>query len=221
MLVIDGLSREGDALLLAASIAGGASLVVEQHSEAVRFALRNGVVDSTVLTLDEALSVLRKQQELQQPVVVLLEQEATAGLVALIERGAQPDLLRCTEEVPEAHVLWQRGAVRIPHPPEKLQADTIHIAWRAADGGSVVLRQVDLLATQLLPDDDHERQNWMARAPRYLHRSMRSERCVAMSEVEAAAFLAALEERAAQKALNGLVHVEVGGQLRTFGAATA
>jgi hypothetical protein len=76
---------------------------------------------------------------------------------------------------------------------------------------------LDMLASQVVPSDDAERQNWIARAPRYLPRALRLERRVAMSEKECAAFLAEVAERGKQKALAAPVIVLAGGQDYSIG----
>jgi hypothetical protein len=73
------------------------------------------------------------------------------------------------------------------------------------------------LAAQILPPTDVERQNWIARAPRYLPRALRLERRVSMTQQECVAFVAAVEERAQQGALAAPVEIEAGGQVRGFG----
>ncbi len=91
-----GLADEGDALLIAASIAGAASLVLETRVEMVRHCVRNGIADFAVKTLDEALRILKNEIRKRQPIAVLLERQPADVLAEMVERGAQPDLLRWT-----------------------------------------------------------------------------------------------------------------------------
>jgi hypothetical protein len=152
-------------------------------------------------------------------------------LAEMVERGAQPDMLRWTAPDPalKGYIDTMRalGAWSLPSPsatpadsptPDARANDSqTDVCWRAGEGGTAVLRQLDLLAGQMLPADDLERQNWIARAPRYLSRALRLERCVAMTERENSAFLAAVEERAQQGALAARVEVNGGGRVRSFG----
>jgi hypothetical protein len=229
LLLIDGLAEEGDALLIAANIAGAASLVLEMQMEAIRHCVRNGIVDFAVTTLAEALRILKNEVRKQAPIAVLLEQEPATVLAEMVDRGAQPDMLRWPAPEPSLKdsidTLRERGAQPLEGLPER-SADpdpyngdaASDVCWRAGEGGSSVLRQLDLLAAQILPEDDAGRQNWIARAPRYLPRALRLERRVAMSEPESAAFLAAVEERAQQGALAARVEIGTRGQARSFGA---
>jgi urocanate hydratase len=218
LLLVDGLLEEGDALLLAAGIAGAASLVIHADTEAVRHSVRNGIVDFAVNTLDEALRILKNQVRRQQPVAVLLEGDRRSAAEGLAERGVQPDLVRCSESDPECRPLRtlfeQRGAMLLPEDVAELDTSR-DVLWRSP-GSSAVLRQIDLLAAQMVPADDLERQNWIARAPRYLPRALRTERCLWMEAAEYREFLAAIEERAAQGTLAGGVTVIYGAETRHF-----
>lgn len=221
LLLIDGLADEGDALLLAASIAGAASLVLETRVEMVRHCVRNGIADFAVNTLDEALRILKNEIRKRQPIAVLLENEPATVLAEMVERGAQPDLLRWTSADPASQesleTLRQRGARLMPAPLDSDPDPLREVCWRAT-GSSAALRQLDLLAAQILPQPDLERQNWIARAPRYLPRALRLERRVQMTAKESAAFITAIEERARQDALAASVEIEADGQVRTFGS---
>ncbi len=220
LLLIDGLAQEGDALLIAASIAGAASLTLETRTEAVRHCVRNGIVDFAVTTLDEALRILKNEIRKQQPIAVLLEREPASALAEMVERGAQPDMVRWSraDGALQASLdsLFTRGAKPLPPPRETSPDPAREVCWRAGDGGSVVLRQLDLLACEILPQEDAERQNWITRAPRYLPRALRLERSVAMTDPECAAFLAAVEERAQQGTLAAQVEIDAGGEVHSF-----
>jgi hypothetical protein len=220
LLLIDGLAQEGDALLIAASIAGAASLTLETRTEAVRHCVRNGIVDFAVTTLDEALRILKNEVRKQQPIAVLLEKEPASALAEMVERGAQPDMVRWSGAdgalKASLDTLFARGAQPLP-PPGGMRPDSAReVCWRAGDGGSAALRQLDLLACEILPQEDAERQNWIMRAPRYLPRALRLERSVAMTDPERAAFLAAVEERAQQGTLAARVDIDAGGEAHSF-----
>jgi hypothetical protein len=141
LLLIDGLADEGDAMLIAASIAGAASLVLETRTEAIRYCVRNGIVDFAVTNLNEALRILKNELRKKQPIGVLVERDAAAVLAEMVERGAQPDMLRWTMPEPalNAHIdtLMERGARPLPGSLESgaypVRADaTSEVCWRAA-----------------------------------------------------------------------------------------
>jgi urocanase-like protein len=221
LLLIDGLAKEGDALLIAASIAGAASLVLETQVEAIRYCVRNGIVDFAVTRLSEALRILKNEIRKRQPIAVLLEQDAEGALAEIVERGVQPDMLRWASPEPPVRpfieTLTQRGARPLPPLCEAGPDPGRDVRWHANDGGSAVLRQLDSIAGKILPQDDLERQNWVARAPRYLPRALRLERRVAMTEQESAAFLAEVKDLGEQNALAAPVIVLAGGQNYSVG----
>ncbi|HEY2002813.1 MAG TPA: hypothetical protein VGG80_10855 [Acidobacteriaceae bacterium] len=230
LLLIDGLAEEGDALLIAASIGGAASLVLETRTEAIRYCVRNGIVDFAVTNLNEALRILKNELRKKQPIAVLVERDAAAVLAEMVERGAQPDMLRWASPEPALNAyidtLMERGARPLPGAlsgalesgADPVRADAMSdVCWRAGEGGSSALRQLELLAAQILPQTDVERQNWIARAPRYLPRALRLERRVSMTQQERVAFVAAVEERAQQGALAAPVEIEADGNVRGFG----
>ena len=223
LLLVDGLANEGDALLIAASIAGAASLTLETQMEAVRYCVRNGIVDFAVTTLDEALRILKNEIRKQQPIAVLLEREPMDALAETVERGAQPDMLRwvAPDHALKTYIdtLKERGALPLPRALQTSPDPAHEVCWRAGEGGSAALRQLDLLASQILPQEDAERQNWITRSPRYLPRALRLERCVVMRDSESAAFIAAAEERAAQGSLAARIEIDAGGQVRSFFSA--
>jgi len=221
LLLIDGLAEEGDALLIAASIAGAASLVLETRVEAIRYCVRNGIVDFAVTTLSEALRILKNEIRKRQPIAVLLEREAAGALAEMLGRGVQPDMLRWGAPEPALKpaidTLTQRGARPLPPLLAAGPDPTRDVWWHTNEGGSAVLRQLDSIAGNILPQDDPERQNWIARAPRYLPRALRLERRVAMTGQESSAFLAEVKDLGEQKALAAPVIVLAGGQNYSIG----
>ena len=215
-VLVDGVARDGDALLVAASIAGAVCLIVELRPEAVRYCVRNGIVDFAVNRLDEALQLLKNELSRHQPLAVLLEVEPELAAEAMVQAGLLPDLLRWPMDG-SGSALRARGALEAPAPGSPHGDGLTDVHWSADEGGGAALRQVDMVAAAVLPAADKERQNWIARAARYLPRALRVERCVAMSDGEAQAFVAAVAERAEQGALMKSVVVTAQGRTHYFG----
>ena len=59
LIVACGLGASGEALSIAANIAGGCFLGIDARVEACRAAMRSGACDFVVNTVDEALRVLK------------------------------------------------------------------------------------------------------------------------------------------------------------------
>src|SRR6185437_13932582 len=66
------LDEEGRALLVAANVLGAASLTVTADPSSQRRAIRDGVADFLVTTLDEALRILKNQLRKREPVAVCI-----------------------------------------------------------------------------------------------------------------------------------------------------
>ena len=71
LLYAGQLDGEARALLVAANIAGAASLVATADVTAAKRAMRDGVVDFLVTSLDEALRILKNELRQRQAVAVL------------------------------------------------------------------------------------------------------------------------------------------------------
>src|SRR6202012_1425192 len=84
LLLIDGLADEGEALLISASIAGAASLVLETGTAAGSHCVRNGIVDFGVTSLGGSLRILKNEVRKRQPIAVLLERQPMSVLAEMV-----------------------------------------------------------------------------------------------------------------------------------------
>jgi urocanate hydratase len=220
------LERGGSALVLAASIAGAASLTVEPSAQTIRDAVRHGVVDFAVNTLDEALRILKNEIRKRQAICVLLQAEPTQALASAAERGAQPDLIAWFEpEDASLAPFLQRGAVMLSSSyagEGESRGPRFPVTWRVRETSGQSdqsrqsghsgqwLRRLDALAAAALPEDDAERRHWITRAPRYLPRALRSERFVDMDASEASSFCSSVEEAVRASDIHATVEVQLG-----------
>jgi urocanate hydratase len=216
------LERGGSSLVLAASIAGAASLTVEPSAQSIREAVRNGVVDFAVNTLDEALRILKNEIRKRQAVCVLLQAEPAQALASAAERGAQPDLIAWREaDDPSLAPFLQRGAVMLSPaaagPSHAREGESgpprFLVTWRVLESSGPSgqwLRRLDTLAAAALPEDDTERRHWITRAPRYLPRAFRSERFLDMDASEARSFCSSVEEAVRYGDISATVEVQLG-----------
>ncbi len=90
------LDADARALLVAANIAGAASLAFSTTADAPRQAVRDGVVDFLVTSLDEALRILKNEIRKRETVAVCVAAPALSGeddfASQLLERGGKHDL---------------------------------------------------------------------------------------------------------------------------------
>ena len=97
------LDEEGRALLVAANIAGAATLAASADRDAQKQALRDGVVDFVVTNLDEALRILKNQLRKRETVAVCIAQPPSEVEREMNQRGVAPDLLRRDLSIPPSH----------------------------------------------------------------------------------------------------------------------
>ena len=191
-LVFGQMDDRGSAIALAASIAGAASLGVSSAPEVLKLAIRNGVCDFMVNTLDEALRILKNEVRKRLPVAVGLQQGFAAAMAEIVERGVQPDILAWTaEEVAASSVqfarLVERGSSILEDASHSEPAGNAGVWWGVASNPAQALPKLDAIAAGVLGDEVRGR--WLRLAPRYLGRRAKSIRYVAMTDGEAEAFL--------------------------------
>lgn len=206
----------GTSTVLASGITGAASLTIEPATDAVREATRTGIVDFAVNTLDEALRILKNEIRKQQAVSVLLEAGISQVLAEAAERGAQPDLIAWPQsddpqsDDPRLAPFLARGAVLLPaFVEEEDRRGRVLVSWRILEPSAQVLRRLDALALNALPEDDLERRHWITRAPRYLPRALRTERSLPMSREEEQRFRSATEHALAAGELPSGIEIQI------------
>jgi Urocanase Rossmann-like domain len=210
-LVLFGqMDDRGSAIALAASIAGAASLGVSSDPEVLKLAIRNGVCDFMVNTLDEALRILKNEVRKRLPVAVGLQQGFPAAVAEIVERGVQPDILAWTaEEAAASSVqyarLVERGSSVLEDASSSEPAGRAGVWWSVASNPAQALPKLDGIAMGVLGDEVRGR--WLRLAPRYLGRRAKSIRYVAMTDGEAEAFVREIEKTAVEKQIESGVSV--------------
>ena len=189
LLVRSGWSADGIATIVAASIAGAASLCVEADAESLRQGLRSGFIDFVVGQLDESLRILKNELRRGRPVSVGLAVDPEECIAPMINRGLQPDLIAA---VPQryASVFLERGATALPEPTP--DASTAILQWVVADDPVRSMQSIARIASACLDParvDTPARRHWLEQSSRYLGRAFASQQCGRMTEGEAAAFL--------------------------------
>jgi len=190
LLLRAGFDPAGIGVILAASIAGAASLFVDADGGRLRDGLRAGLCDFVVTHLDEALRILKNEVRRSRPVSVGLIEDPRSSIDAMIERGLQPDLVSATAE-DEARILIERGALRL-HDAVVPDPATFLLEWAATvDPAQSLPRAAALAVGSLDParPDTPARRRWLEQSPRYLGRAFGSRQCLRMTASEIANFL--------------------------------
>jgi urocanate hydratase len=169
------LNAEARALLVAANIAGAASLVSTANAAAGKQAVRDGVVDFLVTSLDEALRILKNEIRKRATVAVCVGSASEAVEREMLERGVLPDLAR-----PHAVIAPPKGQALL--------------MWSVASAPAIWLPKLDAMAADCLQSDDGTARRWLRLAPRYLGRLAQGVRLLRCDEGAAANFLERVRE---------------------------
>ncbi len=208
------LDEECRALLVAANIAGAATLAVTADSIAQKQALRDGVADFVVNNLDEALRILKNQLRKHETVAICVALPPSEVESEMNERGVLPDLLR--GDVPEtpfrAALMFQvnASAAIAPDgaPSESDPGNTPAIAtWRVDSALPKDLAKLDEIALVCLAPEDWKSRRWLRLAPRYLGRMAHGLRLLDSDREFAARFIDHIRQSANSGEITSAVEI--------------
>jgi Urocanase Rossmann-like domain len=154
LLYAGELSAESRALVVAGNVAGAATLTATGEPQTQKQAIRDGVVDFLVTSLDEALRILKNEIRKRERVAVCVS--VTPALVEreMQERGVQLDLL------------W--SMVQGDAGSEAQSAATL--LWSVETAPARWLPKLDALALLCLDPAQLVERRWARNAPRHLGR---------------------------------------------------
>ena len=179
LLYAGDLHPDGCRLVRAANIAGAASMAASADAAALRQAVRDGVIDFLVTTLDEALRILKNEIRKRQPVAVGVAAAPQVLVAQMLERGVLPDLLPpASSDDPGLAALIAQGARRLQVQP--LSPERQFLAWEIPDAWAQRAAEFDALLLERLAPGDHANRRWLRLSPRYLGtqaRRLRSLEC--------------------------------------------
>jgi hypothetical protein len=202
------LDRCGMATAVAANIAGAASLGVDALADRAKLALRQGICDFMVNSLDEALRILKNEVRKKQPVAVALAGDPESVVAEMLERGVQPDLIACNRL--QAQTFLERGARTFS--AAVVTPDSFVVTWSVSRDAAVWLSRVDDLAIEALGNDADARVKWLRLAPRYLQKSLSREHYARMRAEELERFVGLLQARMQSGEISVPVYVSSDGK---------
>lgn len=162
------LDEEGRALVAAANVAGAATLTATADRAAQKQALRDGITDFLVTSLDEALRILKNQLRKREAVAVCVGAAPELVEHELQERGVQPDLLRhdaSIEGYNEAFVMQDREDAGV-----ELEKIPALVTWRVNAALPKDLAKLDEIAMECFDESAWQARRWLRLSPRYLGR---------------------------------------------------
>jgi len=202
LLYVPNLNPGSCILIVAANIAGAATIVVSDDPERQRQAVREGVVDFLVTSLDEALRILKNEVRKRQPVAVCVGAAREAVEAEMRERGVEADLAGAFLAGP--------GPAPAPY-PEGLLCEIL-FCWRVASAPARWLPRLDVLAADCLAPNELAARRWLRLSPRYLGRSSQNIRLLRCNELVAAQFIEAVRQRTESGELDVAIEIRLEGQ---------
>jgi hypothetical protein len=176
LLYAGALDDEGRALIAAANIAGAASLCATENEQDQKQAIRDGIVDFLVTSLNEALRILKNEIRKRAPVAVCIAAPPAEIELQMSERGVQPDLLRPGDA-------GNSESTR-PTPP-----DVALLSWSVSSSPARWMPKLDAFALECAGELPHVVRRWLQMSPRYLGRLAQSIHVVLADRAFAARFL--------------------------------
>jgi hypothetical protein len=187
------MDEEGRALVVAANIAGAATLVASADRAAQKQAIRDAIADFLVTSLDEALRILKNQIRKRETVSVCVAMAPAAMEREMNERGVEPDLLRRDVPIGPLHeaLIHQEGECD----ETDLAGIPALVIWRVHSARHKEFAVLDAIALECLDADDWKARRWLRLAPRYLGRLAQGLRLLSTHREFAARFSEQLRER--------------------------
>lgn len=215
LILYGNVDEHGAASAVAGNIAGATTLGISPDKEALKQAIRNGVCDFMVNSLDEALRILKNEIRKKQAVSVCLGQRFDQAMREIATRGVQPDILALASQewdasAVETTLLLQRGAAKLPLSQVGVSSQRVGVHWGVANFPALWLPKVDAVAAEVLGDE--LRCRWLRLAPRYLGRRAHSIRYVEMTADEIESFIRVVRKMLEDCLLETAVTVQFGGR---------
>jgi hypothetical protein len=206
----------GSALVVAANIAGAATLTASADTETQKQAIRDGVIDFLVTTLDEALRILKNELRKGETVAVCVSKAPEEIEQEMVERGVLPDLLPPGALDAERYEPFLDEGARQIDPVTAKRGETV-LTWSVADAPARWLPRLDALAGECLGcskgPEVWAALRWLRLSPRYLGRFARGARLLRCQTSAAKCFV----ERVRQQMENCEIAVPVEIRLSSCG----
>ena len=206
LLFIGELDATGRALVVAGNVAGAASLATTADRDGQKQAVRDGIVDFLVTSLDEALRILKNEIRKSNTVAVCVASRLIDVEHEMHERGVQADIWRGTmianTSSRDARGQQKSNAVSKPHEQDAL------ISWTVSSAPARWLPKLDQLALDCVETHDWPARRWLRLAPRYMGRLLTA-RLLKCDRIFATRFVERVHERVGHGEIASEVHIQV------------
>jgi hypothetical protein len=205
------MDEQGRALVVAANIAGAATLVASADPATQKQAIREAVADFLVNSLDEALRILKNQLRKRETVSVCVALAPAAMEREMNERGVEPDLLR--RDVPTAPLHKALIDCDGEQDESDLTGTPALVIWRVDSARRKDLAALDAIALECLDVRDWPRRRWLRLAPRYLGRPAQDLRLLSTHREFVDRFSKRLKESVDRGEIKFLYEIRVGSSV--------
>jgi hypothetical protein len=184
LLYAGELDDEGRAIVIAGNVAGCGTFTATADVSAQRQAIRDGIVDFLVTSLDEALRILKNEVRKHATVAVCVGLAPADIEAEMLERGVQPDLTR--ESAEPMRAFGDQDISQFENEPMQTPAS---VAWLVDTSPAKWLPRFDAIALECLDRADVWNRRWIRLSPRYLGRHAPNVRIVCADRQFAASFV--------------------------------
>jgi urocanate hydratase len=214
LLYAGKLDAEGRALIVAANIAGAATLASTADQTAQKQAVKDGVIDFLVTSLDEALRILKNEIRKRETVAVCVAGAPEAVEREMLERGVLPKLLPPgSASAPPYATFLSQGAQQIQL--SDLDENQTLLAWSVTAAPAQWLPKLDAIALNCLKPEDTVAHRWLRLAPRYLGRQTQALHLLRCTKESAQNFLVQLRAQIDQGGIKVPVDIHLTNQAQT------
>ncbi len=203
------LDSQGRAFVMGANIAGAASLIATADEKAQKQAVRDGVADFLVNSLDEALRILKNEIRKRETVAVCVAQAPETVKSEMLERGVLPDLIRPADEFAEHSPFVSQGAGQVCLSP--MGKESSQIAWSVTAAPAQWLPKIDATAMECLPEACSKARRWLRHSPRYLGRLAKGTRLLVCDREFASDFVEKVRDRVDRREIDVELEIQITG----------
>ncbi|MGA8087899.1 MAG: hypothetical protein WCA10_11360 [Terracidiphilus sp.] len=176
LLYVGELNAHSRAMVIAGNVAGCATLAVADDPMVHKLAMRDGVVDFVVRSLDESLRIFKNEIRKRNAVAVSVTAAPFAVEREMLERGVLPDLLFADLRDEPRRVCHFGPGEQGVH-PDTPDASAARINWQVEQAPARWMQRLDAIAIECLAEDK-QASRWIRLAPRYFGRTEQGHRAL-------------------------------------------
>jgi urocanate hydratase len=176
LLYVGELDAHSRAMMIAGNVAGCATLAAAEDPMAQKLAMRDGVVDFVVTSLDEALRILKNEIRKRNAVAVSVTAETDAVEREMLERGVLPDLLFAGMRDGTRKICHFGPGEQEVH-PDTPDAGAAWMNWQVEQAPAQWMQLLDAIAVECLAED-RGASRWIRLGPRYFGRTAQGRRAL-------------------------------------------